>query len=97
MPVGIDGGGVEFYDFEHVDNQKDFKNRYRDQLDELDVEPALADEMVEEANRAFDFNGAIFAHLDEVAGIPVPSKTGEAKPVLPAGHPTLKADASLAQ
>mmetsp|Transcript_36693 Transcript_36693/g.67275 ORF Transcript_36693/g.67275 Transcript_36693/m.67275 type:complete len:528 (-) Transcript_36693:175-1758(-) len=96
MPVGSDGEGVEFYDFENVDNQKDFKNRYRDQLDELEVAPELADEMVEEANKAFDYNGAIFAHLDELAGIPA-SKASEPAPVLPAGHPTLKVDADLAQ
>mmetsp|Transcript_41247 Transcript_41247/g.94900 ORF Transcript_41247/g.94900 Transcript_41247/m.94900 type:complete len:511 (+) Transcript_41247:75-1607(+) len=91
MPVGSDGEGVEFYDFQNVDHQKDFKNRYRDQLDELEVAPEIADEMVEEANKAFDYNGAIFRHLDEVAGIEVP------KPTLPAGHPTLAADASLAE
>jgi heme oxygenase len=94
MPVGEEGEGVRFYDFQNVSDAKSFKQKYRDQLDCLDVLPAVAEEIVQEANKAFDFNSAIFRYLDERAGIsespgaaePQLGTTGE----LPAGHPPVR-------
>jgi heme oxygenase len=90
MPVGKDGEGVRFFDFENVPDAKSFKQKYRDELDCLDVPPTVADEIVQEANMAFDLNTRVFRHLDELAGIEAPAEVPRPRVALPAGHPPVK-------
>jgi heme oxygenase len=66
--MSLADGGLAFYEFEHVSNPKTFKNAYRAALDGLAVAPALADEIVEEANLAFVLNMRVFMELDVLAG-----------------------------
>jgi len=69
-----DGSGVCFYIFKRVRDMKVFKNMYRARLDALDASKLVVDSMVEEANRAFDFNTRIFRELDALGGfVPDPS------------------------
>jgi len=104
MPTGGGGEGVAFYDFDAVDDAKAFKRTYRAQLDTLALGGARSRAIVEEANQAFAFNGAIFASLDARAGIaPLPPKPKQAKATskcpfaaliptgaeMPAGHPPM--------
>jgi heme oxygenase len=63
-----DGSGVCFYIFKRVRDMKVFKNMYRARLDALEASKTVVDSMVEEANRAFDFNTRIFRELDALGG-----------------------------
>jgi heme oxygenase len=99
MPVGRDGEGVGFYDFENVPDAKSFKRVYRDRLDSLDLSVSIAEDVVEEANKAFGFNADIFRHLDELAG-PAANEAGgdlASPPELPAGHPPVSGKKGMGQ
>jgi len=70
------GDGVRFYDFEAMPTKADhkkFKQRYREALDTLPVTQKVADEIVQEANVAFELNTAMFRALDDVAGLAAPA------------------------
>jgi len=81
-----DGSGVCFYIFKRVRDMKVFKNMYRARLDTLDASKTVVDSMVEEANRAFDFNTRIFRELDALGGFapdpnpPAPSPSAAQEP-----------------
>lgn len=49
--------GVAFYVFPGIPDADAFKNAYRRALDELPLDAATADRVVEEAKAAFDWNG----------------------------------------
>ncbi|AFY65510.1 heme oxygenase (biliverdin-producing) [Geitlerinema sp. PCC 7407] len=59
-----DGEGTNFYEFEHIDDEKAFKGTYRQALDELPVDDATADRIVDEANDAFGMNMKMFQELE---------------------------------
>lgn len=59
-----DGNGTAFYEFEAIDNEKEFKNTYRAALDEIPVDQATAERIVEEANDAFGMNMHMFQELE---------------------------------
>jgi heme oxygenase len=59
-----EGQGTAFYEFQEIPDEKAFKATYRQALDELEVDEATADEIVEEANAAFGMNMKLFQELE---------------------------------
>lgn len=62
-----DENGTNFYEFEafsSLGEMRDFKMTYRDALNNLPVDDALADKIVEEANYAFKLNRDVFHDLE---------------------------------
>ena len=59
-----DGAGTSFYEFEEISDEKAFKNTYRQALNELPIDQATADNIVEEANDAFGLNMNMFKELE---------------------------------
>lgn len=58
------GKGSAFYLFKEIDDEKQFKADYRQQLDALPISEAVAEQIVDEANAAFDLNMKIFQELE---------------------------------
>lgn len=59
-----DGEGTAFYEFAEIPDEKEFKNTYRQALNELPIDDAMADAIVDEANAAFGRNMAMFKELE---------------------------------
>jgi heme oxygenase len=59
-----EGEGTAFYEFQDIPDEKAFKGQYRQTLDELPVDEATADQIVEEANAAFGMNMKMFNELE---------------------------------
>ncbi|MBK4732851.1 heme oxygenase (biliverdin-producing) [Oxynema sp. CENA135] len=59
-----DGEGTAFYEFEEISDEKGFKNKYRQAMNDLDIDEATADRIVEEANDAFGLNMNLFKELE---------------------------------
>lgn len=62
-----DEKGTSFYEFEAFstpNEMRDFKIKYRNALNDLPVDDALADKIVEEANYAFKLNRDVFHDLE---------------------------------
>ena len=49
-----DGEGIKFYEFSEIKDGNAFKQKYRQALNELPIEQAQADRIVEEANTVFN-------------------------------------------
>lgn len=62
--MNLDEGGTAFYEFNDIDDEKQFKVMYRQALDELPVDDATADRIVDEANAAFGMNMKLFQDLE---------------------------------
>lgn len=61
--------GLDFYDFENIENPKTFKNEYRSALDEMNfLEEIQVSKLVGEANVAFVLNMRVFEELDVLSG-----------------------------
>ncbi|ORX52463.1 hypothetical protein DM01DRAFT_1336835 [Hesseltinella vesiculosa] len=89
--------GVSFYYFNTIGNTNEFKNMYRQQLDQVPVTESLKASIVEESIRCFELNIALFdeiqalseanslVQLDQVQAIPPPepSPTASQKRDLP--------------
>ena len=60
-----DGEGLHFYEFEQVEDTKEFKVKYRAALDTLELDQSQIDAIIDEANYAFKLNMFVF---DELAG-----------------------------
>jgi heme oxygenase len=58
------GEGTAFYDFEQIPHEGKFKQRYRAQLDALELDQATIDRIVAEANYAFKLNMDLFRELE---------------------------------
>ena len=56
--------GVAFYEFPTIKDEKAFKNKYRESLNEAPVDEAMANAIVEEANDAFGLNMELFQELE---------------------------------
>jgi len=56
--------GLNFYGFAAIDDEKAFKAMYRATLDQLPIDQATADRIVEEANEAFRLNMKMFKELE---------------------------------
>ena len=59
-----DHDGLCFYEFEAIPDEKAFKVNYRSTLDNLPIDQATADRIVEEANHAFHLNMKMFQELE---------------------------------
>jgi heme oxygenase len=59
-----DGQGTAFYDFQEIPDEKAFKAEYRKVLDELPIDDATADRIVDEANATFGMNMKLFQELE---------------------------------
>jgi heme oxygenase (biliverdin-producing, ferredoxin) len=59
-----DGQGTAFYEFADIPDEKAFKTQYRQALDELPLDDATADQIVDETNAAFGRNMAMFNELE---------------------------------
>ncbi|OKH20019.1 heme oxygenase (biliverdin-producing) [[Limnothrix rosea] IAM M-220] len=62
--MNLDGDGTAFYEFDTIDDEKAFKDKYRAAMNSLDVEQEMADRIVEEANDAFGMNMKMFQELE---------------------------------
>ncbi len=58
------GEGTAFYEFEAIPDEKAFKVEYRQKMDELPIDQATADKIVDEANDAFGMNMKLFQELE---------------------------------
>ena len=56
--------GLRFYEFDAIPDEKGFKANYRTTLDNLPIDQAMADRIVEEANHAFHCNMKMFQELE---------------------------------
>jgi heme oxygenase len=56
--------GLRFYEFDSIADEKAFKTSYRAVLDNLPIDQAMADRIVEEANQAFHCNMKMFQELE---------------------------------
>ncbi len=59
-----DGVGTAFYEFKTISDEKAFKNVYRQAMNDLPVDEATADRIVNEANDAFGLNMKMFKELE---------------------------------
>jgi heme oxygenase (biliverdin-producing, ferredoxin) len=59
-----DGQGTHFYEFPTITDEKAFKTTYRQAMDELPVDDATGDRIVDEANDAFGMNMTMFKELE---------------------------------
>ncbi|MDZ8052176.1 MAG: heme oxygenase (biliverdin-producing) [Aulosira sp. ZfuVER01] len=59
-----DSNGTAFYEFAEITDEKEFKAKYRQTLDELPIDEATADRIVDEANAAFGMNMKMFQELE---------------------------------
>lgn len=59
-----DGAGTCFYEFDQISDEKAFKNKYRQAMNELPIDQATAERIVDEANDAFGLNMNMFKELE---------------------------------
>ncbi|KAI9014476.1 heme oxygenase-domain-containing protein [Phycomyces nitens] len=59
--------GLEFYYFDHIGNQNEFKALYRERLDGAKVSQKTKDLIVEEALKCFAFNIDVFDEIHELS------------------------------
>jgi heme oxygenase len=59
-----DGQGTAFYEFADIPDEKAFKAKYRSAVNELPIDDATADRIVDEANAAFGLNMKMFQELE---------------------------------
>lgn len=64
------GEGLAFYRFSKIQNQKEFKDNYRQSLDALPLTSEQIQSLVAEANVAFCLNMRLFQELDVMATVP---------------------------
>jgi heme oxygenase len=62
--MNLTEGGTAFYEFEAIDDEKEFKNQYRAAMNNLPVDEKTAEEIVQEANDAFGMNMKMFNELE---------------------------------
>jgi len=59
-----EGQGTAFYEFADIADEKEFKNKYRQAMNDLPVDEASANRIVDEANDAFGMNMKMFNELE---------------------------------
>lgn len=59
-----DGKGTQFYEFKEIPDEKEFKNNYRQIMNDLPIDQETADRIVAEANAAFGMNMNMFKELE---------------------------------
>lgn len=60
----VDGEGTNFYEFKTISDEKAFKNKYRQAMNDLPVDEETANRIVDEANDAFGMNMKMFKELE---------------------------------
>lgn len=58
------GEGTAFYEFDDISDEKAFKDMYRQAMNDLPLDDAATDRIVDEANGAFGMNMAMFNELE---------------------------------
>ena len=56
--------GLSFYEFENIDDEKEFKEEYSKTLNQLPINQTIADQIIDEANKAFKYNMKMFKELE---------------------------------
>ena len=56
--------GLSFYEFENIDDEKQFKEEYSKTLNQLPINQTIADQIIDEANKAFKYNMKMFKELE---------------------------------
>ena len=59
-----DGEGTAFYEFKDIPDEKEFKNKYRQAMNDLPIDRETAEKIVDEANAAFGRNMELFQELE---------------------------------
>ncbi|NET32744.1 MAG: heme oxygenase (biliverdin-producing) [Cyanothece sp. SIO1E1] len=59
-----EGEGTAFYEFDDITDEKAFKDTYRQAMNDLPIDDATVDQIVDEANAAFGMNMALFNELE---------------------------------
>ena len=59
-----DDNGLKFYLFTDIEDEKIFKVKYRETLDSMPIDQLTADLIVNEANKAFEYNMNMFKELE---------------------------------
>jgi heme oxygenase (biliverdin-producing, ferredoxin) len=62
--MNLNENGTAFYEFEEISDEKAFKNEYRQAMNDLPVDEATAQQIVDEANDAFKMNMKLFQELE---------------------------------
>ena len=63
--LNINGNeGLDFYEFSMISDEKQFKKSYSDTLNQLPINQEVADQIIEEANKAFTYNMKMFKELE---------------------------------
>jgi heme oxygenase len=62
--MNLQGDGTAFYEFAEIPDEKEFKTKYRQALNDLPVDQEMADKIVDEANAAFKMNMNMFNELE---------------------------------
>ena len=62
--MNLDQGGTAFYEFADISDEKEFKNQYRQAMNELPIDLETAESIVAEANDAFGLNMKLFQELE---------------------------------
>jgi heme oxygenase len=62
--MNLDQKGTAFYEFEDISDEKEFKNKYRQALNDLPIDLETAHKIVDEANDAFGMNMKVFQELE---------------------------------
>jgi heme oxygenase (biliverdin-producing, ferredoxin) len=59
-----EGEGTAFYEFKDISDEKEFKAKYRQAMDDLPIDSATVERIVDEANAAFGMNMKMFMELE---------------------------------
>ena len=59
-----DSNGLNFYEFNLIDDEKKFKEKYTNTLNKLPIDQQIADQIIQEANEAFKYNMNMFKELE---------------------------------
>lgn len=59
-----DGEGTAFYEFDDIADEKAFKDKYRQAMNDLPIDQAMSEAIVDEANDAFAMNMKLFQELE---------------------------------
>ncbi|NJK49596.1 heme oxygenase (biliverdin-producing) [Candidatus Gracilibacteria bacterium] len=62
--MNLNEGGTAFYEFAEISDEKAFKNEFRQAMNDLPVDEATAQQIVDEANDAFKMNMKLFQELE---------------------------------
>ena len=56
--------GLSFYEFSMIEDEKKFKEKYSNTLNNLPIDQEIANEIIDEANQAFMYNMKMFKELE---------------------------------